>query len=591
MNRFYSALACLLFFTGCAGKPSAPVNTEDQKLTAVIQKYSAAAKRIDAYSAAYFNVEEDLEKFGDALSPEIRERSLTLTKNSMDELNQVQPQKLSPAQNVAYQLFKSDLEKSLEDFKFRMEYFSYNQMDNRLHSYLDDSNPDLTSFPFDSAVHYRAFIKRSEGFPAFVDRQIETMKKGAKAGYALNCTLAKASISTYKPGLEATIEKNPFYRPVLKMPATISKADQTQIADGFRSMIQDRILPGYKKFDAFMQNEYPKLCQQKYGLASVPEGKALYENSMWHGTDLKLDPVAVHQMGLNEVARIRKEMDAAFKQIGYKGSLKSSLKKLLADKDSFFTDKKMMLAAYDEYRAKVAAAIPTGFSLQPKAEVKIVEGENPEDASGRYSDPTDFLPYGRFIFNGSDLKATPKWGIYTLFLHEAIPGHHFQLALMYEMKDQLSEYQRKLFWSIAFCEGWALYAERWGREAGLVSEPKALIGSLSDEMLRAVRLVVDTGIHHDGWSREKAIQYMSENLAMDKRQIQIEADRYSVWPGQALGYKIGQLKILELRELAKKELGTKFDIKEFHRAVIGGGTVSLPILESNVKKWIASVSH
>ncbi|CAN5684930.1 DUF885 domain-containing protein [soil metagenome] len=585
----------LLVLSACASKTSTtskPVlNAEDAKLELVIKTYSDAAKRIDAYGAPYFNVEEDLGKFGDYLAPEQRERSKKLVEGALNGVLAIQPAKLSAGEAIAYTLFRSDMEKSLKDYALPLELFSFDQMGNRLRTYIDDASPELTSFPFDTLAHYRAFIQRSEGFPDFVARQIANLKEGAKEGYALNCTIAKAAAETYKDALEPVVEKNPFYRPILKMPTKFSKAEQDEITVGFKNMIADRILPGFQRFDRFYRNEYMKLCRKSYGLSKVPRGAELYRNAIRGSTDLELDPRAIHQTGLKEVKRIKKELIAALKKLGYKGPLRESLIALKDDPNSYFTDTKSMFDAYAVYRLKVEAALPSVFSLIPKTDFKIVAGENPEDAAGRYNDPTDFLPYGRFIINGQNLKGTAKWGIDTLFLHETIPGHHFQLALQYEMKDRLSEYQRKMFFSNAFVEGWALYAERLGREIGLVSEPDQMVGSLSDEMLRAVRLVVDTGIHHFGWSRAKVIQYMTENLASDARGIQIEADRYSVWPGQALGYKIGQLKILELRERAKKELGPKFDIKEFHRTVLGSGTLSLPVLESKVVAWIETTKR
>ncbi len=583
------ALSASLLLGACASKPSVPAqlrNEEDAKLEAVISAFSEAAKRIDAYSAPYFNVEEDLGKFGDYLSSEQRERERKLYETALAQVSTIQSQKLSPGMSIAYSLFQSDMERSLKAFELPLEFFSFHQMGNRLRTYIDDSSPDLTTFPFDSVTHYRAFIQRSEGFPDFVGRQIANLKEGAKKGYALNCTIAKASIETYRDALEADVEKNPFYRPVLKMPATFTKAEQAEIAAGFRNMIAGRILPSFQRFDRFYRNEYLKLCRKSYGLSKVPRGAELYRNAIRGNTDLDLKAETIHQTGLNEVKRIRKEMTAALKQLGLNGTLRESLIALKDDPKSYFTDVQSMFDAYKVYGAKVAAVMPQYFSQIPKTEFKLVAGENSEAAAASYRDPTELIPYGRFIVNGKNLKSTARYGVNTLFLHEAIPGHHFHFALQYEMKDQLSEYQRKIFYSNAFGEGWALYAEQLGREMGLVSEPDQLVGSLSDEMLRAVRLVVDTGIHHYGWSRARVIQYMTENLASDARGIQTEADRYSVMPGQALGYKIGQLKILELRDRAKKELGPKFDIKEFHRTVLGSGTLSLPILESKVLAWI-----
>jgi uncharacterized protein (DUF885 family) len=573
---------------GCASgtKPGPTKSDADLKLEAAITRYAETNKRIDPFSAPYFNVLEDLDKFGDFLSPEMKLRRKANVETALKDIANVEASKLSRPQALAFTLFNSDMEHELKGFDFPFEYFAFDQMGNRFRQYIDDSSPELTSFPFKTRQNYEAFVNRSEGFLPFVDRQILTLKNGAKEGYALNCVIAKSATETYKDALEKEVVKNPFYRPVLKLPESLSKEEQQRLKDDFAMMIQTRILPGFEKFDAFYKKEYLPKCRKTFGLKGLPNAEKLYAYQIRSNADLEMDPVFIHQTGLKEVARIRKEMQKAFNELGYSGSIKSNLKKITADPQSYFTNVKDMFAAYDSLRADVNREVEKSFSLIPKTDFKMVESENPEDAAGSYRDPTEILPIGRFIVNAKNLKSTPRWGVNTLFIHEAIPGHHFHLALQYEMKDTLSEYQRKMFYSNAFTEGWALYAERWGREAGLLKDPAQMVGSLSDEMLRAVRLVVDTGIHHYGWPREKVIKYMSDNLPSDPRDIQIETDRYSVWPGQALGYKIGQLKILELRALAQKRLGAKFNLKDFHKVVLENGTVSLPVLESNVEAWL-----
>lgn len=571
-------------------KQDVKMTAADQQLRDVITKYSETNKRLDAFSAPYFNLVEDLDKFGDFLSPEMKARHRTMVTTALEELRAIDQNRLSPSWNLAYRLFKGNLETEKKGFNFPFEFFAYNQMWNRFRQYIDDSSPELTSFPFETADHYRAFVKRADGFPAFVDRQIKALQDGANAGYALNCTIAKSSVATYKDALEPTIEKNPFYRPVLKFPAGISDADQTELRQAFHGMVGDTLLPAFKKFDHFFQKDYLPKCRQGFGLKGVPRGEELYRLSIESSVDVAMDPADIHKIGLTEVARIRAEMEKAFKTLGYKTNLKASLKQITDDEKSYFKSSDEMLKAYDGIRAEVASVLKKDFDLIPKTDFKIVASENPEDAAGSYRDPTEIVPYGRFMYNGSNLKSTPRWGTMTLYLHEAVPGHHFHLALQYEMKEQLTEYQRKMFYSNAFTEGWALYAEQWGREVGLLNDPAQMLGSLSDEMLRAVRLVVDTGIHHYGWSRTKAMNYMKANLPTDARDIQIEVDRYSVWPAQALGYKLGQLKILELRQNAKAKLGARFDIKDFHRVVLENGTVSIPVLESNVADWISKSS-
>ncbi len=586
------SIAMLILANGCAGGPKSSIgpvkSAADLQLEAAINKYAEANKRLDAFNAPYFNVLTDLDKFGDFLSPEMKVRHRNNVSTALNDLATVDPTQLSRPQALAYRLFKSNMEHDLKGFDFPFEYFAFDQMGNRFRQYIDDSSPELTSFPFQTRENFQAFIKRSEGFPAFVDRQIYTLKEGAKAGYALNCVIAKSAIETYKDALETNVEKNPFYRPALNFPASINKADQEKLRADFAMMVSTRILPGFQKFDAFYKKEYLPLCRKSFGLKGLPNADKIYAYQIRGNADLEMDPAAIHATGLKEVARIRREMQKAFSELGYSGSMKSNLQKITADPQTYFTSVKDMFAAYDALRANVNREVEKDFSLIPKTDFKMVESENPEDAAGSYREPTEIQPFGRFVVNAKNLKSTPRWGANTLFIHEAIPGHHFHLALQYEMKDTLSEYQRKMFYSNAFTEGWALYAERWGREAGLLSDPAQMVGSLSDEMLRAVRLVVDTGIHHYGWPRERVIKYMSANLPSDARDIQIETDRYSVWPGQALGYKLGQLKILELRENAQKQLGAKFNLKDFHKVVLENGTVSLPVLESNVEAWLKS---
>ncbi|MDZ4083136.1 MAG: DUF885 domain-containing protein [Bdellovibrionales bacterium] len=585
-------LSILFVFTtlGCAStEMKGPAKSEaDVKLEAAINRYAEANKRLDAFSAPYFNVLEDLDKFGDFLSPEMKVRRKANVETALKDISSIEASQLSRPQALAYRLFKADMEHDLKGFDFPFEYFAFDQMGNRFRQYIDDSSPELTSFPFKTRENFQAFVKRSEGFLPFVDRQITTLKDGAKAGYALNCVIAKSAIETYKDALEKDVKKNPFYRPVLNLPASLSKEDQDKLRSDFAMMITTRILPGFEKFDRFYKTEYLPKCRKSFGLKGLPNAAKLYAYQIRSNADLEMDPAAIHAIGLKEVARIRNEMQKAFSELGYSGSMKSNLKRITSDPQSYFTNVKDMFAAYDALRSAVNREVEKSFSLIPKTDFKMVESENPEDAAGSYRDPTEILPIGRFVVNAKNLKSTPRWGVNTLFIHEAIPGHHFHLALQYEMKDTLSEYQRKMFYSNAFTEGWALYAERWGREAGLLNDPAQMIGSLSDEMLRAVRLVVDTGIHHYGWSREKVIKYMTANLPSDARDIQIETDRYSVWPGQALGYKLGQLKILELRDQAQKRLGAKFNLKDFHKVVLENGTVSLPVLESNVEVWLKS---
>jgi uncharacterized protein (DUF885 family) len=564
--------------------------SDSGQLHKIVDEYAEAYKRLDAFQAPLYNVEELLSEFGDYPTPAYYGRMKKLYETTLEKLKAVHPDALQGKDKVLLRLITDDVKTGLEGFRYPRELLEFNQMSNRLHSYLDDSSKDLSGFPFDSAKHYEDFVKRSEGFPAYVDAEIALLKRGIRERVVLSCTIAERVPNTYKDGLEAEIQKNPFWRPITFMPKEISASDRERLSKEFTAMIRDRIVPGFRKFDHFFKTEYLSHCRKNaFGMGDLPDGKKWYKYEILNQTNLAMDPKEIHQLGLREVARISGEMEQIKSELGYKGPLKSFLKTLTHDPKYFFTSSKEMFAAFQKVKTTIATRIPQYFKLIPKGDYSIVESSNPEDAAGSYFMPTEYVPHGRFVVNTKNLRSVPLYDVTTLSLHETVPGHHFQLALQFEEKDQLTEYQRKIFNSNSFVEGWALYSEYLGKEMGMFKDPMQRLGNRSDEMLRAVRLVVDTGIHAYGWSRKKAIAYMTDHLAADAGDISNEANRYSVWPGQALGYKLGQLKIIELRKLAEKELGPKFNIKEFHSRVIGDGTLSLGVLEAQIKDWIAEV--
>jgi uncharacterized protein (DUF885 family) len=579
--------ALFLIASGCSSfsNHSHQASNQAAQLNAAIQKYSDATKRLDAFEAPYFNVEEDLGKFGDYPAPEFFDRSKQIIQTALNDIQSINPSNLTASEQITYRLFKEDMEVSLKGFDFPTRYLDLNQMGNRLHDYMDTSSQALTSFPFDTAKHYRDYLERSKGFPQYVDRQIALLREGIQKNIVLSCTVASKVPNTYQDALIKNVQKNAFYRPIDFMPKEISDTDRKAITAAFSSMIKNTIIPNYAKFDHFYRTEYVKHCRKGFGLVGLPNADDWYKYEIKSNTNLDLTPEVIHQKGLSEVARISKELEKIKDQEGYKGSLRNYMRAKSNDPKNYFANAADMFAAFEKVKAEVALKVPAYFSLVPKSDFKIVETSNPEDASGSYNQPTETAPFGRFMVNTHNVRSVPIFDVTTLLMHETVPGHHFQLALQYEMKD-LSDYQRKIYQSNAFVEGWALYAEYLGNEMGMYTDTNQHFGHLNDEMLRAVRLVVDTGIHSMGWSQKKAIAYAREYLASDPKDIQIEINRYSVWPGQALGYKIGQLKILELRHQAEKMLGSKFDIKGFHKAVIGSGTVSLGVMETLVNNWM-----
>ncbi len=590
MFNFILASLILIFNVAHAEPLSHPIKPDkvenSKNLETLVSDYTEKVKRLDAFSAAYFNIEENLSKFGDYLSPELKATSKALVTATLKSLKAIDSVSLDEAHRVTYDLFKEDLESSLKGFEFPSENISIDHKWTRLTNYLDDSSPGLSSFPFNTVKNYEDFVSRSNGFGLYIDRQIKVLKEGIQKKIILNCAVAEKVPGTYVEGLTKEVEKNPFYRPLAMMPKDFSQKDKDKITADFKNMIVVNIIPGFEKFDNFFKKEYLPKCRKEFGYGSFPNGKKWYAYNVMVNTNTNKTPNEIHRLGLSEVARIKLEMIKIKDRSGFKGSFKEFLKFKVDDPASYFKSSKEAIDAYQSVRKNIEAALPKYFNLRPKADYKVVEAENPEAPSGMYNQPTEMKPYGRFVINTINLKSTSIPGVTTLSLHEAVPGHHFQLALAYELKDKITEYQRKVFNSNAFVEGWALYSEYLGREMGMYKDDVQYFGHLSDEMLRACRLVVDTGIHSKNWSKQKAVDFMAANLAADIKEIESEVERYSVWPGQALGYKLGKLKIIELRKKAEKELKTQFDIKKFHDVVLGQGTLSLFVLEKRVNQWI-----
>lgn len=581
MKKYILIIPFLL--AACSSAPKAP--DDGTKLKAIIENFTVGVKRLDPYHAPYFNNEEDFSKFGDYMSPDYFERDKTLMRQALQDLKTVDVSKLNLEDLIAYKLFKSNVEVELRSYDFPRELLSFTQMGNRVRSFIDMANADLSNFPFKTVKNYEDFTVRAKGFAPFLDRLIATLKRGVKEKVTLNCIIAAKAVNSYKEALEPKPEKNPFFKPIAKMPESFSASDRERLTADFQKMVsQDIVLP-LKRFDDYFRNDYSKHCRKGYGIGSLPMGKEWYAYAIEANAETDLDAKVIHELGLREVKRIESEIAQIQKKMGYKGSVKDFLRKIVKDPNSYFKTKQEMLAAFEKDKSVIAQKVPQYFSMVPKSDYTIVESTNPEDASGSYRGPTETRPTGRFVLNTSNLKSVPKFGVATLLMHEAVPGHHFQLALQYDLKDRLSEFQRKIFGSTAFVEGWALYAESLGREMEIYDDYQKL-GNLAAEQMRAVRLVVDTGIHAMGWDQKRTLAFMRSHMAGDERGNEIEANRYSVWPGQALAYKIGQLKILELRKLAEKELGSKFDIREFHKVVIGNGTLSLKVLEEKIQDWI-----
>ncbi|MFN3861571.1 MAG: DUF885 domain-containing protein [Roseateles sp.] len=496
--------------------------------------------------------------------------------------------KLDPKDRVSYSMLKLDLEQELAGQRFP-EWMQPISQIGGLPSLLAQMGTGQSIQPLRTTKDYDDWLKRLALAVPVLDGTIANMRQGLKAGV----TQPRAVMEKVLPQLSSLAVTDPeqslFWGPIRNFPDAVPATDRDRITAAMRELLSTKVLPAYARLLAFVRDDYLPKARTSTAWSALPDGKAWYAHRVRQSTTLALSPDEIHAIGLKEVARILGEMEDVRRQVGFQGDLKAFFRHLNEDPRYYFTKPEDLLNGYRELQKKINALTPKLFDIQPQAdyEVREVEAFRAQSAAGAsYQEPAaDGSRPGVFYVNTFNLKAQPIFGMETLSLHEASPGHHFQIAIAQEDKD-LPKFRRFGSHYTAYVEGWALYAESLGKELGLFTDPYQWYGRLADEQLRAMRLVVDTGLHHKGWTREQAIQYMLDNSSMAESDVVAEVERYIVWPGQALGYKIGQLEITKLRAEAEQALGDKFDIKGFHRVVLTAGQVPLPVLRELVMAWV-----
>ena len=444
--------------------------------------------------------------------------------------------------------------------------------------------------PFKTVKDYDNWLARGNRIPVLVDSIIADMQAGIAAGVVQPKALMVKVVPQYDAIIKDKPEDSLFWGPIANMPKDFSAADKARLTDAYRAMIGDRMMPAFRKLRAFIANDYLPKTRDSVGLNQLPNGDAWYAYKVRATTTTDLTPAQIHQIGLDEVARIHGEMRKVMQQVGFKGSLQDFFEHMRTDKQFEFKSEDALLAYYRGLEAKVMKGVPSQFSLLPKAgfEIRPVEAFRAKSAAGgEYQSPSeDGSRPGIFYVNTYDLPARKTWDAADLFLHEAIPGHHFQLALQQELTGVPAF--RRFGGNTAYIEGWGLYAESLGKDLGVYETPYDYFGYLQNELWRAIRLVTDTGLHSKGWTREQVIKYMLDNSAASETDATAEAERYIAWPSQATAYKIGELKIQELKKKAQAQLGDKFDPREFHAEILKDGALPLSVLEDKVDRWLAS---
>ncbi len=534
--------------------------------------------------------------FGEYQSDAYYAKELTAIDRDLAALDSIDPSTLNAADRLSHETFRWQRRMERRGFDPEiLQVVKVRPIDhfNGFHTFFVDLSSGQGAARFSTLKDYEDGLERLRGFA----RQLDTTRVKFEAGLAAGIVHPKLVTENVIKQLDGFIRQGvdslPLYAPVRVMPADIPKADQLRLADGYREVIQREIQPAFRRLRSYLHDTYLPAARDSVGLSAMPGGAALYRYLVAVNTTTSLTPDSIHRVGLREVARIRGEMEQVKAEVKFDGTLAAFFDDVRTNPKFQPASREALRTGYEDIGKRVDARVRSLFGVIPKAPMVIravPDFLEQSQAAGYYQQGTpDGSRPGIFYFNTYDLPSRSITGMETLYLHEGVPGHHFQISLAQE-DESLPSFQR-FGGNNAFVEGWALYAESLGPELGMFTDPYQRFGSLNDEMLRAMRLVVDVGLHEKGWTRDQAITYMLENSAMGRTDAVSEVERYIAMPGQALGYKVGQLTIRRLRTKAEEALGDNFDIREFHAQVLTSGALPLEVLEAKIDRWIAAASR
>jgi uncharacterized protein (DUF885 family) len=573
-----------------ASAPATPAQSDaaaQRALLTLADQYYDANARFNPISATENGDKRFDDQLGLSIAPAQRARQFKLYHQFSKRLQAIARARLSSADQINYDILRFELNSLLAIEAFPEHLLPITQMDSVPVALANYAGGEASQ-PLTTVAEYNAYLKRISQLPAWIDQAIANMRVGMRSGITQPRALMQSALPQFQQLLSDKAESNIFYTPITKLPASFSAADRQRLSVAYRDAVGQRILPALQRLARFIEQDYLPACRSSTGLGDLPNGAAWYQARVADSTTTSMQPAEIHAIGLKEVARIQAQFAVLGPKLGYDGP-PAGLPVWVAAQAKFypFKTEQQVQAVYHQLNDVLDTKLPQMFTLLPKAKLDLrLEPElSRATASDHYTAPAgDGSRPGVFWSVVNDPTKYGSTGMTTLFLHEGKPGHHFHIALMQELN--LPKF-RKFGGNNAYTEGWALYAETLGKEMGLFEDPAQYFGHLNDELLRATRLVVDTGMHALGWSRERSIAYMHDTLGYDVT-AKTETERYMAWPGQALGYKIGSLKIVALRERASAALGDKFSLPAFHAVVLGDGTVPLALLEEKVERWIAS---
>ncbi len=507
----------------------------------------------------------------------------------LKEFECIQLDELSETEQISAKLLQFVLQDDIDFYKFE-RYLNPLLSDAGFHSSLN-----YQIRPINNLWQAKAYLNKLNALPTFVDQHFVNLREGLQKGVSQPKVIFIGYESTYNDHIVDDFRKSPFYQPFLKLPESLSAKQKDSILLAAKDAIEKKVVPQFQRIKTFFEKEYLPKTRTTLGVSQTPNGVAYYQNRInFYTTSTQYTAEDIHQIGLKEVARIKAEMEKIIQELNFKGSFADFFQFLRTDKQFYAKTPKEILMIARDIAKRVDAELPRFFKTLPRKPYGVApvpDAIAPKYTSGRYIGTSkNSTEPGYYWVNTYDLPSRTLYTLPALTVHEAVPGHHLQGSLNNELGDSIPQFRRNLYLS-AYGEGWGLYSEFLADEMGIYTTPYEQFGKLTYEMWRACRLVVDTGIHAKNWTREQVVKYMSENTALSLHEINTETDRYISWPGQALSYKMGEIKIRELRKKAEKELGNKFNIRDFHEVILEQGTVSLAILEERVLNYIQKVSN
>ncbi len=595
MKNSVAAMLAVLFFVAACGESQDKAATDaagidsGAALHALFDEHFERDLEMNPIGATFIGDYRYNDRMANSNSPEYIAAATAMDEEFLARLLTINRDHLNYQDQLSYDLFKIDRELSLEGNQFPFELQPINQFYSMTNFFVQLGS-GTSAHPFKTVKDYEDFLSRADQFSINIDQVITNMKEGVRQGVTQPRILMEKLIPQIDAHVVTDVTESDFYKPVSSMPEDFSDEDRARLTAAYTDKISNTIIPAYQRISNFLGDEYVAAARDTVGLYAQPNGAEWYAYMVRLRTTTDMSPDEIHQIGLNEVARIHEEMRGVMEEVGFDGTLQEFFEFVNTDEQFFYDDAEELIQGYRDMSDHIAVLTKNLFDVMPKTafEVRRVEPfREASSSSGSYQAGTpDGSRPGIFYANAYDIKSRGKWAMESLFLHEAIPGHHFQIMIQRE-NESLPGF-RRFGGFTAFSEGWGLYAESLGKELGVYTDPYQYFGALNAELWRSVRLVVDTGLHAKQWSRQDVLDYMTENAARPEVQAISEAERFMAIPGQALAYKVGQLKIAAIRSKAEAALGDKFNIKDFHTEVLKDGAMPLSMLEAKIDRWVQS---